>query len=131
MPELEIRLRLPGGDVSIHLRGTVARNKRVPPRLVAVVQAGVGVQIHAAPNEYYAYVAEISPEHQDSAPSKPKPAAAVKPAAPLFSFRVRAKQTSGSRSRSLTVEAESPERADARALRELGENWKVLGVERA
>jgi hypothetical protein len=76
----------------------------------------------------------------------PKPAAAAKPAAarpapappppppparPKTSFRVRVSQTSGARSRIVMVGADDADQAGRLALKELGDGWKILGVERA
>jgi hypothetical protein len=43
-------------------------------------------------------------------------------------FRVRVKQISGPRTRTIEVEGEDQPAADQKALEELGEGWKVLGA---
>jgi hypothetical protein len=128
--EVGVRLTVPGDPFPIEVRGTVARNRRVPAQLAGVETPGLGLKIFAAPNAYYDMVAELSEKGGRALSAKPEPAAPKRPAKPEFEFRVRAKQTSGSRSRMLVVSAASPEEAETRALRELGAKWKVLGVER-
>jgi hypothetical protein len=125
--EVEVRLRLPGRSETIELRAVVARARRVPPRLASVAVGGLGLKIRAAPNTYYEFVAEISPEQAE--PATPAPGLSPKPAPPRPQFRVRAQQTGSSRSRMLTVDADSPEQAKTLALRRLGERWTALEVE--
>jgi hypothetical protein len=122
--EVAVRLRLPGHSETIELRTAVARTRRTPARLASVTSAGVGLEIRAAPNAYYEFLAGISPGHE-----KPAPAPSPEPAPPKYQFRVRANQTGSSRSRTLKVGADSPEEAKQLALRRLGEKWTVLDVE--
>jgi hypothetical protein len=44
---------------------------------------------------------------------------------------VRVSQTSGARSRIVMVGADDADQAGRLALKELGDGWKILGVERA
>jgi hypothetical protein len=127
--EVEVRLRLPGRSETIELSAAVARARRVSPNLTTVAVGGLGLQIRAAPNEYYEFVAAISPEQAPPAP--PTPEVSPKPAPPETQFRVRAQQTGSPRSRTLTVGADSPEQAKTVALRQLGEGWTVLDAELA
>ena len=126
--EIEVRLRLPGRSETIELLTEVARARRVPARLASVAQAGLGLRIRTAPNAYYEFVAEFSPDQ--AAPAPPKPERSPEPAPPKPKFKVHAQQTGSPRSRTLTVGADSPEQAKADALRQLGERWTVRDVER-
>jgi hypothetical protein len=126
--EVGIRLRLPGRSETIELLAAVARARRVPPRLASVAQAGLGLRIRTAPNAYYEFVAEFSPD--PASPATPKPGPSPEPARPQPKFKVHAQQTGSPRSRTLTVAADSPEQAETSALRQLGEGWTVRGVER-
>ena len=127
--ELELRLRLPGVAHPVELRTRVARSRRVPPQLARVVVAGVGLRIVSAPGEFYEFVAGLSggAARPRTAPQPSAPVAEK----PLDKYRVRAKQTSGTRSRTLTIEAEDDEDAELRARRRLGLNWTILAVEKA
>ena len=114
----------------MELRATVARNRRVPANLAGVETPGIGIRIQSAPNAYYDLLARLAAEGSRALAEKPAAPASKEPAKPVFEFRVRARQTSGSRSRTIVVGADSSEAAEARALRELGSKWKVLSVER-
>jgi hypothetical protein len=124
---VEVRLRLPGRSETLELLAVVARARRVPSRLASVAHGGLGLQIRTAPNAYYEFVAEFSKDQ--AAPAPPTPGPSPEPASSEAQFRVRAQQSGGPRSRTLTVGADSPEQARTVALRQLGEGWTVLDVE--
>jgi len=112
----------------------VVRTKVVPPRLLTVAQGGIGVRIANAPEAYYQFLTELgiaerfvtAAEASEESESElaPGPDADAGPR-----FRVRVSQTSGPRSRRLEISAPDAETACTRALEELGDGWKVLGVE--
>ncbi|UCE87354.1 MAG: PilZ domain-containing protein [Deltaproteobacteria bacterium] len=128
--DVGIRLHIGSEAAPMELRATVARNRRVPANLAGVEAPGIGVRIRSAPNAYYDLLARLATEGSSALAAPRAESASKAPAKPMFEFRVRAKQTSGSRSRTIVVGADSPEAAEARALRELGSKWKVLSVER-
>jgi len=110
----------------------VVRTKAVPPRLLTAAHGGIGVRIVNAPEGYYQFLTELgiaerfatAAESTDESELAPAPEADAGPR-----FRVRVSQTSGPRSRRLEFSAPDAETACARALEEMGEGWKVLGVE--
>jgi hypothetical protein len=132
----------------------VVRRKQVPAQLLTVAQGGVGVRIISAPEQFYRFLQELQEKEREMrgengsgdtvpvvpsprpAPAKPQPAPArpqpaPPPAPPKAKFRVRVSQTSGARSRILTVGADNAEQAGKLALKELGDGWKILQVEQA
>jgi hypothetical protein len=125
--QVPVRLRLPGRSETVELATEVARARRVPFRLASITQGGLGLHVRSAPNAYYEFVAEFSEDQ--TAPAASAPEAPPEPAPPEAQFKVRAQQTGGPRSRTLKVDATSPEQAEKVALRQLGEGWTVLGVE--
>lgn len=121
---VELLLQLEGGREPIRIKTRVARQKAVPSTLTSVAQGGIGLRILEAPAAYYEVVNEKPPAQ---APPLPPPPAA---APPKPRFRVRVKQTDGPRSRVLEIDAESPERARAKALAEVGNGWEALAADR-
>jgi hypothetical protein len=136
----------------------VVRRKQVPAQLLTVAQGGVGVRIISAPEQFYRFLQELQEKEREMrgdggsgdtvpvvpsrpAAAKPQPASAARPAPaakpappaqpPKATFRVRVSQTSGARSRILTVGADNAEQAGKLALKELGDGWKILQVEAA
>ena len=150
---IDIDLSLDADSARMHVE--VVRRRQVPAQLLTVAQGGVGVRIISAPEGYYRFLQELQQKEREArgerepaanppppAAAKPKPAgaapkpvAASKPAAPparpKAQFRVRVSQTSGARSRILTIGADDADQAGRLALEELGEGWKVLQVEQA
>lgn len=63
-------------------------------------------------------------------PKEPLPPPKPEPEETLPTFRVRAKQLGGPRSRSLRVRAQSAADAEVRGARELGAGWEILEVTR-
>jgi Tfp pilus assembly protein PilZ len=112
---LDLKLSLPGEIRKLPLQVEVVRKVVVPPRLLAVAHGGVGVRILNAPEAYYNFMRVLGIGSKDSefkaesssdeAPDKD----AAADARPQQSYRVRAKQTQGPRSRILDVAASSEE----------------------
>ena len=105
---LDLRVSTGSGE-PIALVVEVVRRKVVPPRLLAIAQGGVGVRIRNAPETYFGFLALLGMDRESTQ-----------------RFRVRMRHVSGSRSRMIEVEGEDRPAAEARALEELGEGWKVL-----
>jgi hypothetical protein len=144
---------------SARMQVEVVRRKQVPAQLLTVAQGGVGVRIISAPEPYYRFLQELQEKERQArgesgngtskefaapplkappaaaAGAPPKPAAAkpapAKPVPPKAKFRVRVCQTSGARSRILVVGADDAAQAGRLALEELGQGWKILGVDAA
>jgi hypothetical protein len=148
----------PGGEIgivftppklgqTIEVRASVVRSLRVPRHLASVASAGVGLRINMAPSEYFDFLASLTYREDKAAtaggstaaseePEKPKPKKRkLPPRMPKpeteTDYRVQAKQTGGSRSRSLVVSATSREHAESQALKQLGSDWKIVGVKGA
>jgi len=133
-----LELSIPGHREPLRLEAQVVRLKLVPPRLVAVAQGGLGLRITNAPEGYFAFLTAILPEPrpteseealrfeedagEDPAASEAKPDGGQAGRR----YRVYVRQTGGSRSRTLHVEARSAEEAAQLAFAETGDGWKLL-----
>jgi hypothetical protein len=130
---IEILLSTGSGD-PIPLQVEVVRKKVVPPRLLTVTGGGVGVRILDATERYFTFLTEIGiaggpePDPFDDAANDAADAPEASEAGEVVRFRVRIKQTSGPRSRSIDVSAPDAASAAAHALEEVGDDWKVLDV---
>jgi hypothetical protein len=133
--EMELSVR---EDHPLDMVVEVVRTKSVPPRLLTVAQGGIGVRIISAPEEYFEFLNGIGiAERQDAATEggrDPDQASELEGGIALERdpgphFRVRVGQLSGPRTRRVEVAAPDAEAAAALALEELGDGWKVLGVD--
>jgi hypothetical protein len=113
---VEIDLQLVPDRPRIRIRATVARQKAVPHQFTAVAQGGIGLRIAEAPPAYYAMLAADAAPSVPGAPARPR-------------FRVHVKQTQGSRSRLVEIEADDAEDARARAVASMGGGWEALAIE--
>jgi hypothetical protein len=123
---LRVRLRRPGGG-DVEVVASIARRYVVPSRLASVARGGIGLRIESGCDEYLELVhsalrteEEPTPEPRASAPPQSSQCSA---------YRVRAKQTSGPRSRSLQVSAASEGEARRVASAQLDESWEILAVD--
>lgn len=121
-----VKLRLSGGT-EIDLKATVARRYSVPRRLVSVARGGVGLRIESAP-EGYLQLLRTAMRAEEATPPIAPTTASPEPT-DGSAYRVRAKQTSGPRSRSVEIHAASEEEAKQRASAKLGEGWEILTVD--
>lgn len=133
----------------LEVEATVARRQAVPRELASVARSGLGLRVERPPAAYFELLgvegvtvdrgasAGVPPLPPASASGRAPAAAAAQPAATVpapdlrRAFRVRAKQTSGPRSRTLEVRAVSKDEARQRALADLGAGWEILTVEAA
>jgi hypothetical protein len=106
--QFDLRISTGVGD-PIGLVVEVVRRKVVPPRLLALAQGGVGVRVKESPEAYYAFLGDLGMECEST-----------------HRFRVRVKQISGPRTRTIEIESEDQSAAEEKALEELGDGWKVL-----
>jgi hypothetical protein len=131
-----VKLKVPGSDEAISVDTRVARKKMVPPQLLAVAQGGIGLAVARPVASYLDFVAAMGPEHAEFV-SKERgrrpPARRVRqPGADSPKrFRVHAVEASSGRKNSYLMTAASEQQASERVLEELGDEWKVLFVERA
>ncbi len=124
-PGDHVQIDLTISSEAIPLRAKVVWRRTIPFHLRPVTRGGVGVQIHAAPESYYRFLADVAKPSADDGSEEP---AEIPPQPPRF--RVRVKQEAGSRSRSIVVLAASDETARERALESAGPGWIILEVER-
>jgi PilZ domain len=122
---VRVLLRLGNAPEPIAVRCSVARQRSVPPRLASVARPGVGLRLLEAPPEYFAALSDPSFRPEGQGAADPEPAAGSP------RFRVRVKQSGGSRSRTIEIAAESAELATAQVLSEIGEGWEVIETEAA
>lgn len=125
--EVEVRLMFEASPAPVVLRAKVARAKQVPSQLTTVAHGGVGLQLIDVSQEYLdALLAlDVAGNKRAGIPEEVKPAPSVK-----RRFRVRVKQTSGMRSRSIELLADSAKEAGTLALREVGDGWEIASADR-
>ena len=152
---VSLEMSMPGSQRPLFFQAVVARQVIVPPQLVAVAKGGLGLLIQNAPEDWYAFIAEVLPSPTEavsaasSAPaagSEPESAASGRSiveksnpqqsrpergTASLIRFRLRMSQIAGSRSRSVIVSATSPDEARNLANEEAGDGWKIIECEPA
>jgi hypothetical protein len=124
---VRLKLRRPEG-ADIEVEANVARRYVVPRRLVSVVRGGVGLRIDS-PSEDFLQLVDSAARRED-----PHPRAADTPPAESSqgsAYRVRVKQTSGPRSRTLRITAASEQEAKVAASAALDEGWEILAVDPA
>jgi hypothetical protein len=139
-----LRLCLPGEKEPVAMKARVARKKMVPPQLLVVAGGGVGFAIMEPAEKYLDFVAEMSPEHAEAVARERAKGGARKgsraggrkesgekrEAAPKR-FRIHAVETSTGRKNSFLATCPSEQEASDQVLAELGDEWKVLFIERA
>jgi hypothetical protein len=146
-PGERVRVTLRRSDgADIELEASVARRYLVPRRLVTVARGGIGLRIESASDDYLELIRPVMQGEKAPPPkaaanaSRPVAQRAERPppeattnASPESSegtaYRVRARQTSGVRSRSFHVTAPSEEEAKLMASARLDEGWEILTVD--
>ncbi len=137
-------LSLPGAKEPVAMKARVARKKMVPPQLLALTGGGVGFAITEPAEAYLDFVAEMSPEHAESVAQERAKCRARKGSgaggrkesgekreeAPKR-FRIHAVETSTGRKNTFLATCPSEQEASDQVLEELGDEWKVLFIERA
>jgi Tfp pilus assembly protein PilZ len=120
-------------EETISVEARVVWRRVVAPRLRTISQAGVGLHIESAPEAYYHYLSGVVGQALGSRTSAGGETAAPQPEAPSDcagrEFRVRVKQESGPRSRTVMLQCESEAEARAEALDVVGMGWMILEVE--
>lgn len=146
-PGERVRVTLrPSDGAEIEVEASVARRYLVPKRLVTVARGGIGLRIESASDDYLELIRSVMQGEKAPPPkavtnaSRPvvqrgerPPPKAVTNASPESSagtaYRVQARQTSGTRSRSFQVTAPSEEEAKLMASAKLDEGWEILTVD--
>ena len=139
-----LQLALPGEKEPVIMKARVARKKMVPPQLLAVAGGGVGFAITEPAEAYLDFVAEISPEDAEavararasggkragSGAGRGREPGEKREEAPKR-FRIHAVETSTGRKNSYLVSCATEQEANDQVLDQLGEEWKILFIERA
>jgi hypothetical protein len=126
---LEVLFPAEDDRLEITVRARVVRRREVPPRLQASVTGGVGLEILEAPPAFQDLVAKELVEVCEGNEWIPREEPASPP--PVRTYRVRVAEQGRTRSRVLTIHAESKHSARARALARAGRGWKVTEVDEA
>jgi len=111
--EVWLELQPDAGRSAIEMGTQVVWQRVVDARFRTVTTGGVGLRIRSAPEAFYALLLRLAE------PGKP----------PAPRYRLRLKQRTGSRTRSLQLAADSADAACGRAIEQLGADWVVLEVE--
>ena len=134
--KVDLELSIPERRDLVPLCASVVWKRVVPHQLRSLAQGGFGVQITQAGETYYqllaAWMRVEVPASSAPAPSGGAPREAaprVRPAIQTSTYRLRVRQTSGPRSKTLSIEAASAEEAGAEALRLTGAGWQVIDIE--
>ena len=133
-PGEKVCVRLLRSDATcVEVNAIVARRYVVPRRLASVASSGIGLRVDSG-SEEYVQLAESCPPLGDAMAPPPVEVAAPSRTSEGGLYRVRARQTEGTRSKTLRVTAESEEQARAMAsasLEELEGDWEILSVDPA
>jgi hypothetical protein len=95
---------------------------------MSIARGGVGLQIESASDDYLRLVdsagqaGEAADPKETDTPSLPQPCEGS-------TYRVRARQSSGSRSRTIRITAASEEEAKVVASARLDEGWEILTID--
>jgi Tfp pilus assembly protein PilZ len=129
--EVRVSLNVESRPAPIVLGAKVVWKRIVGPQLRSVAQAGIGLQIRSAPDSYYAFVAGSPgvrvPLGTGRMEAAPQSARSMDPE--TSQFRVRVKQTGGTRSRTLMLSCASATDARRKAMAEVGEDWVILELD--
>ncbi len=139
-----LRLSLPGEKEPVAMKARVARKKMVPPQLLAVAGGGVGFAITEPAEVYLDFVAQVSPEDAEavarqratggnpagSDARRRKEPGEKRGEAPKR-FRIHVVETRTGRKNTFLATCASEQEASDQVLEQLGDEWKVLFVERA
>lgn len=119
---------------TVPIGGKVVWRRMVAPHLRTLSQGGIGVRIESASEAYYRFLSDVAGGVPPLAgPREVEDVASPAPESPEESpgtpFRVRVKQESGPRSRTIVVRSQSESEARKRALGVVGAGWVILELE--
>jgi hypothetical protein len=145
-------LSLPGEKEPVLMEARVARKKAVPPQLLTIARGGVGFAITKPAEEYLDFVAEMSPEHSeavamerakigvragsDGEGAQPSDRAGgrkgpgQKSEAAPKRFRIHVVEVSTGSKKTYLTTCATEQQASDQVLEQLGDEWKVLFIER-
>jgi Tfp pilus assembly protein PilZ len=135
---VDLELSVPKHREVVPVCASVVWKRVVPHQLRSVAHGGFGVQITRAAETYYQLLAAWM-RVEVPASSGPAPSSgASREAAPraradtqTSTYRLRVREASGPRSKTLAIEAASAEEAGAEALRRAGAGWRIIDIESA
>jgi hypothetical protein len=157
---VELCMSLPGVAEPVTMQARVARKKAVPPQLLTLAQGGIGLHITRPSEAYLDFIAEMSPEHAEAAAKERAKAARPRGARPSGAgargakaagrpggaggasgaggngesaakrFRIHAVESSSGRKSTFLASCATEAEASEQVLAQLGDEWKVLFIER-
>jgi len=143
---VEIGIMLPGNKEPVTMEARVARKKVVPPELLTLAHGGVGLALVRAADAYLDFVGEISSEHAEAVARVRATAGSARrqsgtgTSARIRSgtngvnsskrFRIHAVETTSGKRNSFLVSGATEQEASDEVLKQLGDEWQVLFIER-
>jgi Tfp pilus assembly protein PilZ len=133
---IDLELSIPEHRDVVPVCASVVWKRVVPHQLRSLAQGGFGVRITQAGETYYQLLAawmrvevpaSSAPAASGSASREAGPQ--PRPDTQTSTYRLRVRQTSGPRSKTLSIEATSAEEAGAEALRRTGSGWQIIEIE--
>jgi hypothetical protein len=145
---VELKVSLPGVDEPAVMEARVARKKVVPVELLTLAQGGVGLSLRQPADAYLDFVADISPEHAEAVAKirarkgagsvggggngkGARSGSGANGAAAANRFRIHAVEIATGKKNSFLVSCASEQEAGEEVLKQLGNDWQVLFIERA
>lgn len=144
---ISIGVSLPGAGEPVVMEARVARKKNVPPELLTIAQGGIGLALVQPCDAYLDFVAGFSPEHADAVKAVRAKTGGVRPGGeaakavrknggangvnPERLFRVYAVETTTGKRNSFLVSCATEQAAESEVMKQLGDEWQALFVERA
>ena len=144
---VEIRLSLPGVAAPVAMRARVARKKVVPAELLTLAQGGIGLSLEQPADAYLDFVAGLSPEHAEAVAriraragavdrggdtgEGARPGGGASGAPAIMRFRIHAVEAATGKRNTFLASCASEREASDEVLKQLGDDWQVLFIERA
>lgn len=143
---VELAVSLPGLEEPVSMEARVVRKKIVPPQLLTLAGGGVGLAVDEPDEAYLDFVGELSPEHAQAvekvrarlsrgsgsggngAPDGPR---ARRNGPVTRHFRIHVVEKVSGKKNSFLVSCGSEQEAQDEVLKQLGDDWQVLFIERA
>jgi hypothetical protein len=143
---VEVGVLLPGLAEPVTMEARVARKKVVPPELQTLAHGGVGLALVRPADAYLDFVAEMSAEHAEAVAMVRATGGSVGRNAGgggtrsgngstggsvAKRFRIHAVETTSGKRNRFLVSCETEQEASDEVLKQLGDDWRVLFIERA
>jgi hypothetical protein len=142
---VKVGIQLPGIDEPVMLEARVARKKNVPPELLTLAHGGIGLALVRPGDRYLDFIAELSPEHAEAVAGVRSKTSSVRrgggsggaartrsgSTTAIKRFRIHAVETASGKRNSFLATCETEQEASDELLKQLGDEWQVLFIERA